>query len=263
MSSVPKYKCKFCNKTYKRKGYFQNHSLICEEIHKSKYLEEKEKELTDDIPTMRNMYYLLQTFIKKNVELEEKVERLTKYIETTKKRINILEWLNENIDLEIDYDDWLKSVIVSQDDLQTVFQSGIVDGINKILLHNLPCEKESIHPIKCFQQKPNTFYVYKDASWNVMDTKEINRLFTRIDQKLFKQFILWKEENKFKIENDDSFHQNVYLVNMHMILGGNSNCSSTISGEERNEKNKKRCKSHLYHYLKQNIKNIIQYEFTF
>ena len=98
--SVTQYKCRFCKKCYKRRNYFQNHTLICEEIHKSKYAKECEEEVKQDIPTMQDMYYLLQTFIKKNVELEAKVDELSRYIEKTKKRINIIEWLNENIQLE-------------------------------------------------------------------------------------------------------------------------------------------------------------------
>ena len=176
------FKCRFCKKSYKRKGYFKNHVLICEEIHNSKYLEEKEKEIRGDVPSMRDMYYLLQTFIKKNVELEEKVDQLTKYIETTKKRINIIDWLNENVHLDVDYTMWLKSLTVTQEQLQTVFKSGIVDGVDSILLHNLPCEKEHLHPIKCFKQKPHTFYIFKENEWNIMTTKELleNRLVTSL-----------------------------------------------------------------------------------
>jgi hypothetical protein len=50
---------------------------------------------------------------------------------------------------------------------------------------------------------------------------------------------------------------------MHIMLGGNRSGNSTISSEERNEKNKRMIKSNLFHYLEQNIKNIVQYEFTF
>ena len=258
-----KFTCKFCNKSYKRKGYFKNHVLVCEELHKTKYMEEKEEELVGDIPTMRNMYFLLQTFIKKTADLEDKVNELTKYIEKTKKRINIIEWLNDNIVLESDYDTWVNTLHVTQKHLHIVFKSGIVDGINAILVDNLPCEKESNHPIKCFKQKANTFYIYKDDTWSIMTLNQMNKLFRQMDQRLFKQFMLWKEEHKTKIENDDNYYQNVYLVNMHRILGGNNSTSSSISSDQRNERNKKRCKMNLYHYLQQNIKNIVQYEFTF
>lgn len=261
--SVTQYKCRFCKKCYKRRNYFQNHTLICEEIHKSKYVKECEEEVKQDIPTMQDMYYLLQTFIKKNVELEAKVDELSRYIEKTKKRINIIEWLNENIQLEEDYDEWTKNLSITQKHLQYVFHHGLVQGMNHILMENLPCMNEEKHPIKCFKQKNNTFYYYKDGEWSIMSQRDLDVLITRLDQKLFKQFIIWKNENQHKLDTDDDFYNNVYMVNMHIMLGGNRSGNSTISSEERNEKNKRMIKSNLFHYLEQNIKNIVQYEFTF
>lgn len=257
------YKCRFCNKCYKRRSYFQNHTLICEEIQKSKYSQEREQEIQQDIPSLRDMYYLLQTFIKKNVELEEKVEELTKYIEHTKKRVNILEWLTDNISPNPDYNDWLKQISVTQDHLHYVFQHSLVQGIHKILIDNLPCTQEESHPIKSFKQKPNTLYYYNIDKWEVMPPNVFDSLIARIEQRIFRQFMLWKQENQEQIDNDDHFYNDVYMINMHIMLGGNRCGASSISSEEQNEKNKRKIRSQLFHYLEQNIKNIVEYEFTF
>ena len=262
-SSSKSYKCRFCSKTYKRHSCFKTHILVCEEIHKSKYLQEKEEEWEKDIPTMKDMYRLLQVFIQKNVELEHKVNELTKYVETKKKRINIIDWLNENVMLEKDYDTWISELNVTQEELEYVFTNGIVSGMSHILVSNLPCDTNHTHPIKCFTQKPHTFYCYKENSWKVMTTRDLDILFTKLDQRIFKQFIVWKDNNKRRIETDDNFYNNVYMVNMHRMLGGTRSASSAISSEERNNKNKKKMRSELYHYLQQSIKNIIQYDFTF
>ena len=73
MTTKAKYQCKFCNKSYKRKGCYKTHILICEEIHNTKYLDDKKDNSINDLPTKQEMYYLLQTFIKRTVVLEEKV----------------------------------------------------------------------------------------------------------------------------------------------------------------------------------------------
>ena len=74
----------------------------------------------------------------------------------------------------------------------------------------------------------------------------------------------WKQDNIIKIENDDNYYDNVYTVNLNRVLGGNPNGgSSKLTSQQRTEKNNKQIQSNLYHYLKQDIKNIVQYEFTF
>ena len=65
------------------------------------------------------------------------------------------------------------------------------------------------------------------------------------------EFIKWQKENTDKIYEDE--FSNKYAVNFQKILGGNNT----------QEYNNSRIKKELYKYLKMNLKNIIEYEFSF
>ena len=254
--SGKEYTCRFCNKQYKRKGYYSNHVLMCEELHKSKYEKEKEKELLESMPSVLDMYKLLQSVIKKNAELEEKVNTLTAYIETKKRRVNILSWLNDNARPEIEYNEWINTLKTFHRHLETVFSKDIVAGFIHMLTDNLPCEDEPNHPIKSFKQKPNTFYIYNDGTWTTLKKSDIDKLFTKMDNYMFSLFSAWKKKNSIRIEKDHHYYENVYVVNLHKVLGG-------TSSTERQEKNKSKCMHQLSNYLNQDLRNITEYSFSF
>ena len=67
-----------------------------------------------------------------------------------------------------------------------------------------------------------------------------------------KKFLEWKEKNNDRIQNDDRFHD-TYIDYMRIVLGGGLT----------KEQCYKRLANKMYHYLKCDLKNIIDYEFVF
>lgn len=244
--------CGYCGKSYKRKSYYESHILICEEIHKSKYCKMADQEQEEDELTMKEMQVVLRHFIMKCENLNNEVQRLRSYVERTKKRISVLDWLNDECNLENDYYCWIQRIEINENELEEIFRLNYVNGLLWLLQKYLPMDDIINHPIKCFQEKQGIFYMYSKKKWIIMDDRVFNKFINTLNQKLMKIFFTWKEKHRDKIENDDHFHE-IYIENMRIILGGTKPKEQTM----RLIKNK------LYTYLKCNLKNIIQYEFTF
>ena len=63
-------------------------------------------------------------------------------------------------------------------------------------------------------------------------------------------FKLWQDENEYRLYTDD--FSVIYINNVKKIMGGN----------ETLDKQKKLVHKNLYKYLKVNLQNVIQYEFS-
>jgi hypothetical protein len=278
--------CKFCNKSFKRKGNLEKHILLCQETHnliqKKKFkireksgvgekedvsveVEEKkdvkEKEYFDDdniqdlkngIPSRRQLYELLQVMVNKYTVLENEMREVKKYIERTKKKINVIDWLNENMHPPIDYLGWKDNMLqITQADLEYVFKYKYARGVSLILKKYLPLENSENHPLCCFKQKSNVFYKYDGNHWTLLNQTHIIGLLTNINTKLTREFYKWKEDNQEKIDNDDRFHE-IYIENMRAVLGDNKSL----------EEHSRVIKSQVFEYLNMDIKNIIEFEFS-
>ena len=89
--------CIHCGKGYKNKSNLDKHYLICDLIYSRKkqntrILDEEEEIL----PSQKQMFQIILELSQKYNKLEEKVEELNKWVIKKKKKINILEWLNDN-----------------------------------------------------------------------------------------------------------------------------------------------------------------------
>lgn len=250
--------CPHCNKSFKRTKFLKEHVLVCDEIHKSKYRREADCEEENDIPSQKDMYLVLRKVLIKYTALEEEVAELRKAVHCTRKRMNVLKWLQDTFQLDIGFNAWLNEIQCERSFLEYTFEHTYVDGMIRLLLHNLRQECEHLHPIKAFQQKPNVFYIFHDNNWTIMNEHMFDKMLMCANKLLFRLFGEWEEENKERIQDDDAFHKDIYLVNLQTLLGenhsGNGNCE---------EKNKKKIRAGLFQYLRQNLKSIICFDFTF
>lgn len=251
-TNTHKHLCGTCGKSFTRKGFYEKHIIACENIHKSQYKQECEKEERESMPSQMELYRMLLDLTGKYEKLNDEVDVLRKYVERTKKKINILEWLDINCTKSILFDEWTKNIEVSEEQLQNTFKLGYVDGIYLILQQQLPITDIESHPIKCFDQKRGLFFSKSEDGWIMMDEKDITNVVRVVNHKLMSSFNSWKKKNQERIDKDDKFYDK-YVDYMKIVFGGNMT----------KEQSYKKLKSKLYNYLKCDLKNIIQYEFIF
>ena len=250
------YTCTICNRSYKRKDYYTRHYAVCEILMKSKRERELENEERDDTPNIRDLYLLVQTLTIKYSKLQEDYTELKRYVSQTKKKVDIIEFLNATNNQTINnsdnnYHTFINSIELCNEDLELVFKLNYVEGILKILENKNP-------PIKAFKEKNNVLFAYlkeekeyqeyqeyqdqnqdqdkdKDQdqyedqdqdniiekySWQILNPSLFNKMINVIAKNIMELFYEWQEENQDKMDEDD--FAATYIQNVKKIIGGNT-----------------------------------------
>jgi hypothetical protein len=243
------YTCKSCQKEYKNKECFIRHENFCIFMNTSKREKEKELEEIDSIPSLFTLFNITKELLVKYDKLQKDHDNLKQLVYKRQKKINVIHWLNNNINNIEDFDIWYKNLVFNIDHLEFVFNLGNIDGLIEIL-NNLIIDKNII-PIKCFGEKENTFYVFnKNNNWKIMTNEETNQFIKYLNKKITNLFGIWQENNKHKLQ-DDKFAEE-YILKMQKVIG------KDIPFELQASK----IKNKIYKFLKTNIKTLIEYDFT-
>ena len=261
----PTYKCNLCNRGYKIKGNYTKHIVFCEFVNKSTYEKEREKENDyDKVPSIQTIYQVLLEVVKKNAELEKKVEALTKWTEAKKRKLNIIEWLNNtnntNNEKVLPFKNWWTSIIITRAHLEIMFnQSDGIHGTFHILKNVLALTPRDELPLRAFNQKDNTLFVYTEnnneqpnsKSWEIMSDTLFTECMNHLTKKILAEFLKWQNENADKKYEEEFSY--ISAMNLQKILGNNYSP----------EQIKGRIKKELYKEIKMNLANVTEYEFSF
>ncbi len=234
--------CPYCYKKFGRISALQNHSAFCAIIHQGKYAaQNSEQEL--DVPPVRDMYIVLQKLVMENEKLRKKVDELEKLAQRERKKMSLIDWLNDNKQPEETFSQWVNGIIVTEKDFQYILHNNCINGIMEIIKKNI---NEDINPICGFDQKLRTLFIYTN-SWRIIENDEFYRFIDSIVRKLGKQFDMWMNKNSAELrKNDEKIH--LYTKKLY---------SADI------EDISKKLQLRLYNHIKYNLRNIIDYEFTF
>lgn len=257
----PDYQCNYCNRKYKRKMNYDKHILVCNILSKtpSEKLHQKEE---DSLPTIREMYVIIQNLLEKQEKMEKQIEKMSSWVNNNKKKINVIEWLNTNYTIEMDFNEWILKMNITHDDMEFVFNLGFIEGMKCIINRIID---SSIIPIKAFEQKEGTLFIYSkcnngnidtdngnhSGNWEVMQHHEFEKLFNTITKGLTEKLKLWQDKNKYRLFQNG--FTEIYIENVKKITGGD------LSREQQLHK----IKQYIYGRLKVNIKQVIQHEFVF
>lgn len=233
------YSCSYCSKTYTRKIYYERHIICCNlramaDVGGGRTLEEQ-----NDTPSTRELYMIIQELVKKQNKMEEELKNLRRYTDKVKRNINVIEWLNSN-STPIEFSSWRDLIKIKRNELEFIFSNGLFAGIINIFKNNLSNEQEN--PIKSFEHKKNTLFVYKNNLWDTMDSDDFKKLIRIVNQKIIQEFNAWTLE---KTENDElkKYPYDEYVISIF---------SNGLKDSE--------IKTKIYDYLKISIKNINKIE---
>ena len=248
-SSKHVYQCTYCFKSYSRKSTYEKHQLCCEILSMPASERELKNQELENVPNITKLYEIIQELMYKQNQQEKEIKSLKEFINKTKKRLNIIDWLNENCKKNISFNGFIKSINIERKHLDYIIKYDFIDGIMFIFQELFPLSDEL--PIRCFDQKPNTFFIVKDDNWIVMSGIEFENMLNTINRLIIKEFAEWQNENYDKILNSEKFND-IYQSNIIKVLGTKRPKSITYN----------RIKNKLYGYLKFNLKRIIQFEFN-
>jgi len=242
--------CPYCSREYKRKNYYDKHVILCQILHTKPATLKLESEERDDTPNIRELYELILEIGLRQTKIEEQLTHLTKWVETKRKKLSVIDWLNSNCKPEKTFEEWKNSIIIDRKRLETIFQYDYIEGISIILSEFIPLEEELAFPIKAFDQKDNALFIYTSSGWIFMKQDALETLLRCIDKAIMTEFVKWQNEIQSKLKNDFSI---IFTDNVQKAIGGH------YSHEQIHSKIKRK----LFKHLKMNLRNVIQYEFTF
>jgi hypothetical protein len=244
--------CKYCGKNYVKKTNYDRHVIICELLNTS-----QTKTTVDDneeIPSQRKMYQMILEIGKKLNGLDEKMDELNKWVVKKKKKINVVEWLNNHMKPAIYFDILIEKIIMNKDDIQYLFQNTFADTMNHIFSRSIYNISESEYPIFAFIQKSNTFYIYEneEVGWIELNREKLVKFLNRVHTKLYRIYLEWKKENRDKIEEDEKLS----------LLCDKTTCKM-MDVDFRQEHILGKIRSNMYGRMKTEMTALVEYDFEF
>ena len=251
-NAVSKYTCSSCRRGYKSKIYYNRHVSICELMCKSIKERQLENEERDDTPTIRVLYDVILELSNKINNMEKKIKDLSKWADMKKKKINMVDWLNQHQLTEEgkeqkNWEEFLLEIKVERRHLENLFQTDYTSGILKVLQDFLTMDQSE--PIKAFDNKFNVLFVYCDNKWNILTEQMFQQLINNVVKQLLNEFVTWQTENADRMDQDDFAIK--YSINVKKMMGGNLTREQVYA----------KVKLDLYKYLKVNMTNIMEYQF--
>jgi uncharacterized protein YcgL (UPF0745 family) len=264
--------CTYCGKSYKLKTNLNKHTNLCELIYKSKgkrnsYLIIEEE---DEIPSQKNMYKMLLEMAQKYSTLEEKMNEVNKWVNKKKKKINVLEWLNNNVTPLLLFENLAEKIIVTDEDINFLLNNTFYDTINELFnktIYNINNvnnnENNTKYPIFALIQKSNTIYIYdkpidsnnnnNNNVWQECTREKLVKFLNIVHIKISKYFYDWK---KSKINENNNIDDNFATL-----------CDKTLiklmNIDFKQDAIFNKIKSQMYNKLKTDMKMLIEYEFEF
>ena len=250
--SSSKYTCNCCNKKYTKKSSYQNHAVLCEFLHSSKREKSIDDEESSDLPSYRNLVKLVGMLAVKNSKLEEKVESLQKYAEKSKRKINIIEWLNVNVKPTLTFAQFLESIVLSESHVNCLNEHNMIKTLTTIFEEYFI--KENCLPVYAFKEKVNTFYSFNHEtnSWSEMEKDAVISMLYYVDRLVQREITKWSQKYHEKIKYNDKWAQTFAK------LVGKANALSY-----RDDATLSRLKGILFNQLKCEVKRYVEYEFDY
>ena len=228
MQSGIKYACDFCSIKKRTKDALTRHTALCKFIHTSA----KERCINEDsqepLPSQHVLLQYIMDLTEKCDRLEQKLDKIQKTC-YQQKRKNFGDFIETLSYTGISFAEWLKSLIVTDEDLEILFKNDLRECIKSILLSSTI---KSQIPFKAFAQRQHGLYVYTNSEdipdlykWRLMSIDEFKRIVLIISQRVMRKFTEWQIKNKDDIEINEQLRelQNLY---MHKANGGNRTLES-------------------------------------
>jgi hypothetical protein len=249
--------CIHCGKSYVKRANLYNHVIICELLHNRRNTSLVIEDDEEPIPSQRKMFHMLIELGQKYNKLEEKVEELNKWVIKKKKKINILEWLNDNNKPNILFDSIIDKITVNEEDIKNLFENPFNDVLNDIFSRTIYNFNENENPMFAFVQKSNIFYVYElidtnKKMWVELSKEKMIKFLNKVHTKILKAFCDFKKDRIAEIRASDNY---------------SIRCDKTMvkimSVEFKQESILSKVRSMMFAKMKTDMKSLVEFEFEF
>ena len=193
--------CVHCGKGYKSRTMLEKHLILCEIKHKTK--NNQIEVLEDDVPSQKMMYKMILELGQKLIRMEEKMD---KCVDKKKKKINVLEWLNNTVKPEYTFERLIDNVIIANSDIEYLFNNNMFDTLNVVFSRTIYFDTT---PIFASIQKPNLLYIFDSNDgqllWTEMSRDKLIRFLNQVQMKLSKALLEWKKNHRAELNASDTY----------------------------------------------------------
>ena len=121
-----------------------------------------ELEESGDIPTHIQLVKIVQELSLELDKTKDKLAEMEKWVAKKKRKINIVSWLNTNVNPTIGFLEWVHTeLIVKPEHFENLMENNLYHTIQQIFESNLSEKEDFVYPISCFNQKTGVFYIYE------------------------------------------------------------------------------------------------------
>lgn len=228
------FQCEQCNKKYKREKSLLKHQIKCQ--NKSKNVR----------PSLDQMWHLILKQQKQLNQQKKEIDKLKNIINKDVKTINVLEWLNKNINMEINYSDWIKRrLTITPKHMKNIMKNTYINTIPNILSQFNDIDRTSV-PIYCFNHVKKIVYVYENK-WIKSNKEHIIMLYDEINLQLLKH----------SIEYDKTLDEKILYSKSHL----KNNERLFITDSKKKESIKNKIKLELLNLFKIDLNELNKYKF--
>ena len=268
--------CPHCTRGFKRELAYDRHVALCFLMSRSARKRKHDDNMSAVLPTMADMFQIVVEMKAKQAQLERKVEELSKWVETKKRKLDVLDWLKTHRpQLLLTFPAWVATLEarVQRKHLELIFAHDYINGVRMIVFELLPgmavaaaaaaaadgagaaaaaAAASDQRPITAFNVNDNILYIYSATEqWEIMSDALFSTLTNAIYRGILDQLILWQRENRWRMHQDD--FTPVYAANIKKVTGG-SLSYAYMNGRIRRD---------LYNLLKVNVHTITEVELSF
>lgn len=247
MSVVPKlvYECPHCLRHYKRKRERDLHIGMCELMSKNKTERSRELERSQDIMSPQQMNDMIKVLIAEQSKLRNQVSLLQQQLSSMKRKVNVVDHLNQLPQKPMDFDNWLEQIKFDKSTFETLLEDGVRTAIDNILTE-LTRFPDNV-PIRAFTKNGNSTYCYRNELWRKMEDKDWSDVVSTFHVQIMEQLKCYSDSmDEQHTERDDI----AYHFNLQKVLKSFSKLKSTVT-------------SVLVQKVKMNLSNVTTFEFTF
>jgi hypothetical protein len=241
---------------------------------------------------------LLKDLLVKYNKLSNEMNEIKKWMSKEKKQINILDWLNHHNPVDFQpissFDEFINNFMISEEYIKKITTNSMldvylysVDDLFSIETHDLTsCTTNPITPssmpICCFNQKANVFYIYTEIPipissdnqttsnpsqpikfhWREAKNEDLIRIFNKIKNKLIAELCKWNDFQQNLIAETNPNHNRYNNAKEKIDEIFNKSILKLMTDISNNSIFQK-LKSKLYHKLKTDIKQYVEYDFKF
>jgi len=159
------------------------------------------------IPNMRQLYRYVQDLTYRLEKTEKELKKL-KCEMNSRKKIEVLVWLNQPSQTpQITFEEWMRSIKATESDMLKCLDGNLTDGILSCIYFAV--KSRGNLPIRCFSQKPGTFYVYsgqgQEPEWQKMTGDQFLKMSNHISISIRREFRVWNTVQFTSQEYDQNF----------------------------------------------------------